>query len=264
MKTFIKIICLLLAANTFTACEKVIDYDLQESEKKIVIDANIVKDKNINTVSITKSAYFNESNTFKVINNALVIVSDNENNIDTLTYEGDGKYQTSKIIGKEGNTYKLYVKVNNQVFESNCTMPKQVNFDSLYIQDFGGFAGYVPVPARLDPKGVPNYYRFKVSKNKKPFSNIFVQDDELIDGNKVTQPLIGVDYDFKNGDSCQVEMLCISKEVCRYWFELSQNSGGGPGGGTAAPSNPTSNIIGGCLGYFSAHTSEIKSIIFIK
>ena len=56
-----------------------------------------------------------------------------------------------------------------------------------------------------------------------------------------------------------VEMQCISKSAHLFFYTLSQQSGAGPGGGTA-PSNPPNNIIGGALGLFSAHTTQTKVI----
>ena len=45
-----------------------------------------------------------------------------------------------------------------------------------------------------------------------------------------------------------------------YWFSLMQQQGNGPGGGTT-PSNPPSNFDNNALGYFSAHTTQVKQII---
>ena len=48
-------------------------------------------------------------------------------------------------------------------------------------------------------------------------------------------------------------MQSIDKANYTYWY--SMRTGGGQGSGNAAaPSNPISNIEGGALGYFSAHT----------
>ena len=64
---------------------------------------------------------------------------------------------------------------------------------------------------------------------------------------------------YKLFDSISVEMQCISTSAHLYFYSLLQQSGAGPGGGTA-PSNPPNNIIGGALGLFSAHSSQTKVV----
>jgi hypothetical protein len=60
-------------------------------------------------------------------------------------------------------------------------------------------------------------------------------------------------------DFVSVEMQCISSPTYLYYYSLRQISGAGAGGGTT-PSNPPSNIMGGALGLFSAHTVQRKKI----
>jgi hypothetical protein len=54
-------------------------------------------------------------------------------------------------------------------------------------------------------------------------------------------------------------MQCITRETYLYYYTLNQQTGAGPGGGTT-PSNPPSNLIGGALGLFSAHTVQKRGI----
>ena len=60
------------------------------------------------------------------------------------------------------------------------------------------------------------------------------------------------------GDTVTVEMQCIDKTVYEY-FNSFGNLGMGPSSST--PANPYTNLNGAVLGYFSAHTSERKSVI---
>jgi hypothetical protein len=54
-------------------------------------------------------------------------------------------------------------------------------------------------------------------------------------------------------------MLCIDNNVFEYFKQLSglDPTNGQP----TAPTNPISNISGGALGYFSAHTTQKKKAI---
>lgn len=60
-------------------------------------------------------------------------------------------------------------------------------------------------------------------------------------------------------DTVNVMMMCIDKSVDLYFYSLSQN-GGGPNA-SATPANPVTNIEGAVLGYFSAHTLQIKKVV---
>jgi H+/Cl- antiporter ClcA len=109
--------------------------------------------------------------------------------------------------------------------------------------------------------GLGNSYRFiqKINDTLDGIYNIF--NDNLNNGKFNQRPLNnGTEkISVKLFDSISVEMQCISPAAHLYFYSLSQQSGAGPGGGTA-PSNPPNNIIGGALGLFSAHTSQTKVI----
>lgn len=84
--------------------------------------------------------------------------------------------------------------------------------------------------------------------------DVFISNDELSDGKEVGQAIFSNgDNAIKRGDSVRVEMQCIDEYVYKYFFTLtqtiSQNS--------AAPTNPVNNIQG-ALGYFSAHSVQVK------
>jgi hypothetical protein len=61
----------------------------------------------------------------------------------------------------------------------------------------------------------------------------------------------------KKNDTIRVDMQFIDKTVFDYLYGLNRNIGQF----SATPSNPTSNINNGALGYFKAHTSQKKMLI---
>ena len=57
-----------------------------------------------------------------------------------------------------------------------------------------------------------------------------------------------------------VGMLCLDDLMYQFWYTM--RTGGGDGNdSTASPANPVTNITGGAMGYFSAHTISRKSVI---
>jgi len=95
---------------------------------------------------------------------------------------------------------------------------------------------------------------------------IFPENDEFTDGQFVILQLdASADEkddprNIKTGDKVTIEMQCLDDPVYEFWYTL--RSGGGDGdGNTAAPANPITNIKGGALGYFSAHTVTRQSVV---
>ena len=63
-----------------------------------------------------------------------------------------------------------------------------------------------------------------------------------------------------SGDQVTVDMLCLDPAVYKYWYSLDRGATGGGISG-ATPANPVTNISGGALGYFSAHTLQSKTMV---
>jgi len=259
----------LLSSMYFTSCEKVIQLDLNEAEKKYVIEAEISDSPNSCKVILTQTKNFDENNTFGGIKGAQITIADNNATPVTLTETGAGVYESSSLTGISGHTYNLVVNVNGQVFTATSIMPARVPLDSLYITErtfFDETNKYATLSYK-DPLGTGNAYRYIQYVNGVKEKTIFVRDDDLVDGRKIERTLFFFsDNDdeqeekkLKTGDNVRVKMLCISYPVYKYWYSLAESSTGE--NQSATPGNPVTNIDGGALGYFSAHTSQSRSVI---
>lgn len=244
-------------------CTEKIEIDLNLSRPQFVIEGN-VSTSGESTVKISKSVNFDESNIFPKVENANVEISDNFGNNEILTETSPGFYYSSSFGGIENRRYSLKVSINDQVLESTSHIPTKVDFDSLIVikTDVPNIPGveenefYHEVRVKFkDPSNSINYYRFVETVNNE-ILNSFVFDDILTNGNNVTFQLQDFTRELVSGDVYKVEMQCIDEYVFDYF-----NSFGNTQSGTATPANPYSNILGSELGYFNAHTSEIKQII---
>ena len=249
----------------FTSCEKVIELDLRESEIKYVIEGIVTNEPGVCKVYVTESKNFNEDNQFSKVSNAVVTVSDN--GIERVLPEtGPGLYQTNLINGTPGHVYQLTVSVNGKTFTASCTMPQPVLMDTLYVEP-GPFGEYkFATLSYNDPGGVNNGYRFVQYVNGIKEPTIFWENDEFTDGQLVIMQLDASAREkddprnIKTGDEVMVEMLCLDDPVYQFWYTL--RTGGGDGNdNTASPANPITNISGGAMGYFSAHTISRSTVI---
>lgn len=239
------------------SCTKVIDVDLNKTDPKYVIEGTILNNTTTQKVRITRTLNFDESTAFPVVDNAVVTVTDNLGVSGTFVSVGDGYYELLGYQGIEGRTYNLTVTVDGKTFTASSTMPQLVTIDSLYYTEFVFVQDTFrsPVAAHFDPAGIQNYYQFHITRNGNKEEGVYLLDDQFTDGNLDVQPLF-IDS-LEIGDQLTVDMFCIDKPVWTYFNQLSVNTNGQG----ATPANPTSNISGGCLGYFSARTVDSKTII---
>lgn len=260
---------LLLAAATlaFTGCEKVIDIDLNSSDPQYVIEASITDQPGPYTVKITRSVNFDESNVFPDVSGAVVVLSDDAGNTETLAEQQPGIYQTATSIGVAGRTYTLAVTANGNTWTAVCKMPQPVVFDSVRIETyslFGNSATYA-IPVYTDPAGKGNSYRFVQYINNRLDNSLYFNNDQFSDGVANARPLAAggppdPDNELVAGDTITIDMQCIATAVYDYYVVLDELSSGG-GLGSATPANPPSNFTNKALGYFSAHTVQTKSAI---
>lgn len=258
---------LIIAGILFTSCEKVIDIDLDEAAKKYVIEAVITDEPGSAKVLITQTKNFDEDNQFTGISGATVTITDNDGNSNVLTEASAGVYQSSTVTGISGKKYKLKVEVDDNTFSASSTMPAKINMDTLYVKDefiFGEVRKLTNVEFN-DPAGLGNSYRFMLYVNGAKRKGIYIRNDEYTDGNLTNIRLFagGDDDDdkgIKAGDIVRADMLCIDPAVYKYWYSF-ETSGATGGSNTASPANPVTNIEGGALGYFSAHTVQTKTVV---
>ncbi|MFT3750242.1 MAG: DUF4249 domain-containing protein [Agriterribacter sp.] len=266
MKNKIYVGILISLVVLFTSCEKVIDINLNDTEKKYVVEAVVTNEPGSAKVLISRTKNFSDDNQFAGITGAAVTISDDNGNSSILTESSAGVYQSADITGESGKKYTLKVEVDGNVFTAASAMPAKVNMDTLYVADefiFGEVRKLANVEFN-DPPGLGQSYRFILYVNGAKRGGVYIRNDEYTDGNLTNVRLFsgGDDDDdkgIKTGDMVRVDMLCIDEAVYKYWYSFE--TGGATGGSnTASPANPVTNIEGGVLGYFSAHTVQTKIV----
>jgi hypothetical protein len=254
----------------FISCEKVVSIDLNETNPQIVIEGNITDSKGPNTVLLSKTGnYFEPSLYFPPVSNAVVVVSDNLGNIDTLKESISGTYQSSKISGVAGRTYFLKVIAEGKEYDATSMMQKKVAIDSLYAlpiheRDENGYEIYVNFK---DPIETGNCYRLIPRINSLVVDTItetgrryMLLSDKLVNGLNVTTK-IGIRHNIYPGDTVTIELQSIDQTIYEYYYTLQNIISSDRSATSLAPANPISNINNGSLGYFAAYSVDIKKII---
>ena len=248
----------LLFIIMMVSCEKVIDLPLRNAALKYVVEGNVSDGSDTARVLLSQTKPFSDSNGFAGITGAVISISDNGGTPVFLDEVRPGVYEATGMQGIPGHTYDLQVQVGGEVFTASSQMPLPVSFDTLFVDERLRFSRVrkVAVVRYPDPPGKGNSYRFIKYINGVKDDNIFVRDDKLTDGNLVETELRG---GIERGDTVRIDMLCVDPAIYRFWFTLEEGATGEEE--NAAPANPESNIRGGALGYFSAHTFRTRTVI---
>ncbi|NQU53338.1 MAG: DUF4249 domain-containing protein [Bacteroidetes bacterium] len=246
------------------ACEKVIDVDLNEAHPGIVIEGNLSRSPISAEVRLSKTgSYFGESSNDKISGATVIIKNDFGESFSLIEFE-NGFYKSFEITPEVGATYTLTVETEGEVYKASSTLHQTVQIDTLsYFYDEGfGFMdeGYLLKALFTDPSEIENYYRIKIYVGdtlKNENNDFIIFDDRVIDGNSIEITLRGNIFDV--GDTVSVELISLDKGAYEYYNGFQELINVNPG--SAAPANPTSNISNGALGYFSAWSSDKKTVI---
>jgi hypothetical protein len=248
-----------------TACEKVIDVDLNDADKKMVIEGVITNRPGTCMVLLSYTKNFDDNNSFAGVSGATIQIAEEGGPTTLLAETAAGVYEAPALTGTIGKSYHLIVALNGTQFTATSIMPQPVNMDTIFVTDetvFGNTRKLVNVQFK-DPSHTGNNYRFIQFVNGLKEQEIFIRNDELFNGNTIATKLrypSDDDNKIKSSDLIKIDMLCIDSAIYKYWYSLDRSATGGSGNMAATPANPVTNIRGGALGYFSAHTFQSKSM----
>lgn len=238
MKHTQNIFLLFLGILLFTACQDVIEVDLNEGETLLVVEGLITDQAIPDTVTLSLTAsYFANQQTPRVTG-ALVEITDDLGNTDILQEVSEGNYITQNLVKEVGRTYTLRVVVEGEEYTAQTKIKANApGVDSLVYrydpdiesesnQDKRFYTIYYYGPEK---EGTGDFYRLKVYRDgaflNQPEDLIFA-NDEFVEGNY----LDGLDLSdaFASEETVKVEVLSIPEDMYYFFVELSEQivSGG--------------------------------------
>lgn len=254
------------ASLVICSCEKVIHLDLNTAEKKYVIEATVTDQPGTAEVLLSQTKNFDDNNDFVGVSGATINVKEEGGLLTTFIETSPGHYTAPGLVGSSGKRYDLNIAVAGNLFTATSTMPVKINLDTIYTTDELIFTDTRKIVSVVfqDPAGRGNNYRFIQYVNGLKEKQIFVENDDYTDSRLNVNKLFYFADDnsdstiIKSGDTVRVDMLCIDPGIYQYWFSLASNTNGD--NNQVTPANPVTNIKGGALGYFSAHTLQTKTM----
>lgn len=279
MKSQFKIkilITLSIIALLFSSCEDVVTVDLDESDVDLVsVEAyiNTKADDNV-YVKLQRSLPVDDSEANPPIHDAVVQITDDMNIPNTVIlteYQNTGIYilpPNVKYPGATGRTYSLNITLSDGVVITASEYLNHVEpLDSVKVNlsargDYEFLAVFIN---SQETPGLGDFYKWDIYINGNLLyesENIVIANDELVDGNYISDFEIFTDYAMDDGDkiifegdTVTVEQLSISEAAYDFYYGMmNQAFAGSPFSVPPAnvPSNLTSSDGKRVLGIFSA------------
>jgi len=259
------LICLLPLFLLSISCEKRIDLDLNANNPTPVFDAYIENDTTCFVLATWTSSYY-VAEPDPLLENAVITISDQQGNSETLNYKGEGIYRGENIKGVIGNTYTLNIDVDGKNYTSTSSIPPLVPIDSLTIgvsQSIYGVDGFSVYANYTDPVDYFNYYTIHTDPGQyyaEKYSFFHkISDDNLYNGNRTA--LLASRVSYAPLDTVRVTLGSINYDSWLFFKTMDHASERNDIFGSVAPANPTSNISGGALGHFTARSISKKEIV---
>lgn len=244
----------------FMACTKTITPALNTAPALLVIQGAVSDTAGPYYVSIVNSVGFYADNTYPGVSGASITITDSTLGLrDSLTEVSTGLYVTHSLVqGLYGHTYLLNVSLSGKVYTASSTMPQLVALDSVTF-DTSNSKQIRPQANYQDPVGIVNFYKYSMVINGVRDNRFQTFEDRLSDGRYIQDKMDTDTGEVKRFDVVQLSLVGIDKNAYTYLSEaenIAYNNAN-----LAAPATPTSNITGGCQGYFSAQTVSSKTAV---
>ncbi len=261
-------IYLLIVTILFSSCEKVIDVPLENSNPKLVIDANIKWLKNTDgalqtiKLSLTNDFY---TNAILPANGAIVTVTNSQNQTFNFLQEATTpNYVCTNFIPQLNEEYTLTVIYENEVYEATARLLQTPEITFVQQETVPGFTGEEEIQIKYffqDNGQEDNFYLLKVENPEIAYPEYGVVSDEFFQGNL----MFGFyPNEVKQNNTLKLSVQGITISYYNFMNKLlnisSQNSGNPF---ATAPATlrgnilNTSNLENYPLGYF--HLCEIDT-----
>ncbi len=217
----------LFALILFSSCQDVVDLDVPDGDVLLVVDGMITDQEGEKQVLISTTANYFDNVEPPRVEDAVVILYEDNAPIDTFLEPRAGVYAT-QYVGIIGKSYHLYIRT--AAGEEYTSNPQTMNFvppitDIYYeFREESAFEeeGYYVMIDTEEPMGVGDHYRWRQFVDgvplQEPFDLLYASD-EFVDGN----PIIGFDVTtqpLELGDNYRIEQMSISLEHFDFLTQL--------------------------------------------
>jgi hypothetical protein len=261
MKKYYIFLIISLVGFFLSSCEEEVILDLNDIEKRIIVEAVIANDIPFAKVTLSYSMGFYDDIQVENIPDAVVKISSENGESELLKWDETGFYFSTELKPVYNSTYNLYIEIGDKIIETATTLPEPVKIKQI-VQAPNQFRNYPDslnvIVSVDDPVGQDNFFRLKVNKiNKVQRRDFYFTDDTFGKDGTLTMPVYY--KNFAKGDTVIVELMHTTRETSEYYNMLNENIRGSFN--SIAPGNPVSNMPPDIYGLFSAYGITRDTII---
>lgn len=271
MKVILKIIAVFCIVF-FSACEDVIEVDLDTASPKLVIDAALKWEKgtvgNQQTITLTTTTDFYATEVPPATGATVFVTNGNGVRFDFIETPGTGNYNCSNFIPEIGQTYVLTVNYQGQTYTATEQLMAVPQIDSVVQNDNGGLTGNEIEIKFLfqDPANTTNFFLIQFQTPYSVMPEYDVIDDAFFQGNQIFG-LYASDK-LKAADEIQFTLHGISQRYYNYLNILLSVAGTNSGSPfQTPPATVRGNIVNQtnfdnfALGFFSVSENDQQTYI---
>ncbi|GHU63292.1 hypothetical protein FACS1894123_05780 [Bacteroidia bacterium] len=286
-----KIAVLVFAFALLIGCTAPIDIQTDNSPPVIVIYGVLTDEVKYQEITISRSAPYFDDEPNQGISGAKVTVRSSDNKVYPFVESNiPGLYYSrSPFVARAGNDYFLTVEVDfnkdgiPDKYEAETTILPVPQIDSLTIEpvEMFGHKNHILYVHAQDPPE-KNFYLFHVFQNDslltEKLTDMIVSTDDLFNDQYIKGDIYFFDdisewekdseedrkrstY-LQRGDKIDLQLCLISQGYFDFINQCTKEKNGENPMFGGPPSNITTNISNGGIGYFTGYTIEQKDIIF--
>ncbi|WP_448607473.1 DUF4249 domain-containing protein [Paenimyroides ceti] len=216
------------------SCEEVVTIDLEKSEPKLVIEANLNWLQNSNetnqTIRLSTTTGFYDQEIPPVTNAVIWVSIGSTNQIITFNETGNG-YYAANIPFLLNETYKIHVEYNNEVYEGTETLKSVPTVNNITQSVFEGLdEDYIRLDAYFQDNASTDDYYFVQWMYGASRPDYEIVSDEFYNGNNMSSTFINSQKNNKlvSGNVVKMSLSSISKKSYNYLSKVFQSGDSGP------------------------------------
>jgi len=254
------------------SCTKDLDIELDEGDRRLVVDAWFTTEEKVHEIRLTETAAYFSNEATPLVSGATVQISGG-GDVFPFTEVEPGIYQSEPTAhASMGTSYTLAVTYENEFYEATDYCDTVPSLDSMIIiptyNNEGVLKRYEFLIWTKELSGYGHYYVWRTLNNdvylRDTLSEISIESDEYLgDGLEFEAfPIESVSANqVSSGDTLTLEQHNISKQTYDSFLAILAETEWRGGIFDSPPANIPSNVSNNGLGVFLVSSTESKSVV---
>ncbi len=278
------LMCLTVLMAGTSACERIVQVDLEEGPKRLVVEGRIERVKEgpsgAQAIRLTTTDAFFSNQATPPATGATVTVRDDMDGVFPFSETAPGTYTTTGLSAEVGRTYTLTIVWEGDTYVSSATARAVPAVDRLYfvyeeetaITEVAGFRATIDY---TDPAGIANFYLWEqIVDGRNQLlpdpGNAFnlISKDEFYDGQAVVAYQPNDEIALQAGQDIEIRQVALSREAYDFYLALfEQNALGSGDPFSIPPANVRGNVANTttpdrrALGFFEAAEVSVAQAV---